>query len=86
MEKEMKESETAILAFTEHNPLNTLNKALKGIETAKDQLETAGGFSSESGWLYGLHTIPNIQRILDIPKELLENLIAQVNNVERNKN
>ena len=81
MEKEMAEGEAAMLAFTEHNPLKTLNKALKAIETAKDQLEKAGDFSPESGWYYNLHTIPNIQRILDIPRDLLENLIQQVNNV-----
>ena len=85
MEKEMAEGETSMLAFTEHNPLKTLGKALKGIETAKDQLEKAGDFSPESGWYYNLHTIPNIQRILDIPKDLLENLIQQVNNVNARK-
>ena len=85
MEKEMAEGETSMLAFTEHNPLKTLGKALKGVETAKDQLETAGDFSPESGWFYNLHTIPNIRRILDVPKELLENLIQQVDRVNARK-
>ena len=85
MEKEMAEGETSMLAFTEHNPLKTLGKALKGIQTAKQQLEVAGDFSPESGWYYHIHSIPNIQRILDIPKDLLENLIQQVNNVNARK-
>lgn len=50
MEKEIADGETAMLAFTEHNPLKTLNKALKGIETTKDQLGAAGDFSHESAW------------------------------------
>jgi DNA repair exonuclease SbcCD ATPase subunit len=86
MEKEMAEGEIAMLAFSEHNPVKTLNKILKGIETAKDQLEKAGDFSPESGWYYNLHSIPNIQRILDIPMDLVGNLVQQVNNVKRNKN
>ncbi len=85
MELEMAEGETSMLAFVEHNPLKTLGKALKGIETAKDQLQIAGDFSPESGWYYHIHTIPNVQRILDIPKDLLENLIQQVNNVNARK-
>ena len=85
MEKEMAEGETSMLAFTEHNPVKTLGKALKGIETAKQQLETAGDFSAETGWYYNLHTIPNVQRILDIPKDLLENLISQVDRVNARK-
>ena len=85
MEKEMAEGETAMLAFSEHNPLKTLNKALKGIDTAKEQLETAGDFSPESGWYYHIHSIPNVQRILDIPKDLLTNLISQVERVNVRK-
>ncbi len=85
MEKEMAEGETSMLAFTEHNPLKTLNKSLKAIETAKDQLEKAGDFSPESGWYYHIHTIPNVQRILDVPRDLLENLIQQVSNVNARK-
>ena len=85
MEKEMAEGETSMLAFTEQNPVKTLGKALKGIETAKQQLETAGDFSAETGWYYNLHTIPNVQRILDIPKDLLENLILQVDRVNAHK-
>ena len=85
MEKEMTEGETAMLAFSEHDPRKTLGKALKAIGTAKEQLEVAGDFSPETGWYYQLHTIPNVQRILDIPKDLLENLIQQVNNVNARK-
>ena len=85
MEKEMAEGETAMLAFSEHDPRKTLGKALKAIETAKEQLENAGDFSPESGWYYNLHSIPNVQRILDIPKDLLENLVQQVNNVNARK-
>ena len=85
MEKEMAEGETAMLAFSEHDPRKTLGKALKAIGTAKEQLEVAGDFSPETGWYYQLHTIPNVQRILDIPKDLLENLIQQVNNVNARK-
>ena len=85
MEKEMEEGETSMLAFTEHNPVKTLGKTLKAIETAKQQLEVAGDFSPETGWYYNLHTIPNIQRILDIPKDLLENLILQVDRVNARK-
>lgn len=85
MEKEMAEGETAMQAFRMHNPLKTLNKSVSKIEEAKNQLDLAGVFSRESGWFYNIHTIPNIKAILDIPNELLENLIAQVNNVERSK-
>ena len=85
MEKEMAEGETSMLAFTEHNPVKTLGKALKGIETAKDQLEKAGDFSPESGWYYHIHSIPNIQRILDIPKDLISNLILQVDRIDARK-
>ena len=85
MEKEMAEGETAMLAFSEHNPVKTLNKVLKGIDTVKDQLETAGDFSPESGWYYHIHTIPNVQRILDIPKDLITNLISQVERVNVRK-
>ena len=85
MEKEMAEGETAMLAFSEHNPLKTLNKVLKGIDTAKEQLETGGDFSPESGWYYHIHTIPNVQRILDIPKDLITNLISQVERVNVRK-
>ena len=85
MEKEMAEGETSMLAFTEHNPLKTLNKALKGIDSAKEQLDTAGDFSPESGWYYHIHTIPNVQRILDIPKDLITNLILQVDRVNARK-
>ena len=81
MEKEMAEGETAMLAFSEHDPRKTLGKALKAIGTAKEQLEVAGDFSPETGWYYQLHTIPNVQRILDIPKELISNLILQVDRV-----
>jgi hypothetical protein len=85
MEKEMAEGETSMLAFSEHNPLKTLNKALKGIDSAKEQLEVAGDFSPESGWYYHIHSIPNIQRILDIPKDLISNLILQVDRVNARK-
>ena len=81
MEQEMAEGETSMLAFSEHNPVKTLGKTLKAIETAKQQLETAGDFSPETGWYYQLHTIPNVQRILDIPKDLISNLILQVDRV-----
>ena len=85
IEKEMQEGETAMLAFTEHNPLKTLNKSVSKIEEAQEQLANSGEFSRESGWFYNIHTIPNIQAILDIPKELLTNLITQVNNVNVRK-
>ena len=85
MEKEMQEGETAMQAFQLHNPIKTLNKSLSSIEEAQEQLATAGEFSRESGWFYNIHTIPNIQAILDIPKELLGNLITQVNNVNVRK-
>lgn len=85
MEKEMSEGETAMLAFSEHNPVKTLNKVLKGIDTVKEQLETAGDFSPESGWYYHIHTIPNVQRILDVPKDLITNLISQVERVNVRK-
>ena len=83
MEKEMQEGETAMLAFQLHNPIKTLNKSLNSIEEAQEQLATAGEFSRESGWFYNIHTIPNIQAILDVPKELLSNLMTQFENVER---
>ena len=85
MEKEMQEGETAMLAFTGHNPLKTLNKSVSKIEEAQEQLANSGEFSRESGWFYNIHTIPNIQAILDIPKELLNNLVQQVNNVNSRK-
>ena len=85
MEKEMTEGETAMLAFSEHDPRKTLGKALKAIGTAKEQLEVAGDFSPETGWYYQLHTIPNVQRILDIPKDLITNLILQVDRVNARK-
>ena len=85
MEKEMQEGETAMQAFQLHNPIKTLNKSLSNIEEAQEQLANAGEFSRESGWFYNIHTIPNIQAILDIPKELLTNLITQVNNVNVRK-
>ena len=83
MEKEMQEGEIAMQAIQLHNPLKTLNKSLAKIEEAQDQLANAGEFSRESGWFYNIHTIPNIQAILDVPKELLENLMTQFKNVER---
>jgi chromosome segregation ATPase len=85
MEKEMAEGETAMQAFQLHNPIKTLNKSLSNIEEAQEQLANAGEFSRESGWFYNIHTIPNIQAILDVPKELLTNLITQVNNVNVRK-
>ena len=85
MEKEMEEGETAMQAIQLHNPLKTLNKSISKIEEAQEQLSNAGEFSRESGWFYNIHTIPNIQRILDIPKDLLSNLIQQVNNVNSRK-
>ena len=85
MEKEMQEGETAMQAFQLHNPIKTLNKSLNSIEEAQEQLANAGEFSRESGWFYNIHTIPNIQAILDVPKELLGNLITQVNNVNVRK-
>ena len=81
----MQEGETAMLAFTGHNPLKTLNKSVSKIEEAQEQLANAGEFSRESGWFYNIHTIPNIQAILDIPKELLNNLVQQVSNVNAHK-
>ena len=85
MEKEMEEGETAMDAFRLHNPLKTLNKSVSKIEEAQEQLANAGEFSRDSGWFYNIHTIPNIQAILDIPKELLNNLVQQVNNVNARK-
>ena len=85
MEKEMQEGETAMLAFQLHNPLKSLNKSVTKIEEAQEQLATAGEFSRESGWFYNIHTIPNIQAILDVPKELLNNLVQQVSNVNAHK-
>ena len=85
MQQEMAEGETAMLAFTEHNPLKALNKSVSKIDEAQEQLANAGEFSRESGWFYNIHTIPNIQAILDIPKELLNNLVQQVNNVNAHK-
>jgi hypothetical protein len=46
----------------------------------------SGDFSKESGWFYNIHIIPSIKVILEVPKELFEKLVAQVNNVERKKN
>ena len=83
MEKEMTEGETANQAFRVNNPLKTLNNSVSKIEDAKNQLEIAGKFFRESGWFYNIHTISNLQAILDIPKGLLQNLLTQVNNVER---
>ncbi len=85
MEKEMAEGETAMDAFRLHNPLKSLNKSVSKIEEAQEQLANAGEFSRESGWFYNIHTIPNIQAILDVPKELLNNLIQQVNTVNVRK-
>jgi hypothetical protein len=85
IEKEMQEGETAMLAFQLHNPLKSLNKSVSKIEEAQEQLATAGEFSRESGWFYNIHTIPNIQAILDVPKDLLNNLIQQVNTVNVRK-
>ena len=79
----MTEGETANQAFRVNNPLKTLNNSVSKIEDAKNQLEIAGKFFRESGWFYNIHTISNLQAILDIPKGLLQNLLTQVNNVER---
>ena len=79
----MQEGEIAMQAIQLHNPLKSLNKSVSKIEEAQDQLANAGEFSRESGWFYNIHTIPNIQAILDVPKELLENLMTQFKNVER---
>jgi hypothetical protein len=81
----MAEGETAMDAFRLHNPLKSLNKSVSKIEEAQEQLANAGEFSRESGWFYNIHTIPNIQAILDVPKELLNNLIQQVNTVNVRK-
>ena len=75
--------ELAIQAFILHNPLKSLHKSVERIEEAQPPLEIGGYFSKESGWFYNIHTIPNVQRILDIPKKLLESLLTQVENVER---
>ena len=85
MEKEMQEGEIAMQAIQLHNPLKTLNRSVNKIEEAQDQLANAGEFSRESGWFYNIHTIPNIQAILDVPKDLLNNLIQQVNIVNGRK-
>ena len=79
----MAEGETAMDAFRLHNPLKSLNKSVGKIEEAQEQLANAGEFSRDSGWFYNIHTIPNIQAILDVPKELLSNLMTQFENVER---
>ena len=77
MEKEMQEGETAMLAFQLHNPIKTLNKSLNSIEEAQEQLATAGEFSRESGWFYNIHTIPNIQAILDVPLQCCSTICSR---------
>ena len=85
MVKEKEEGELAIQAFKLHNPLKSLHKSVKRTEEAQHPLEIGGDFSKESGWFYNIHTIPNVQRILDIPNDLVGNLVQQVNNVNDRK-
>ncbi len=85
MQKEMEEAEKSIHALQLHNPVKILKKSVSKIQEAQNQLDTAGEFSRDSGWFYNIHTIPNIEAILQIPKELLNNLVQQINNVNARK-
>ncbi len=85
MQKEMAEAEKSMNALQLHNPVKILKKSVSKIQEAQNQLDTAGEFSRDSGWFYNIHTVPNIQAILEVPKDLLSSLISQVNNVERTK-
>ena len=85
MKKEMEEAEKSMNALQLHNPVKILKKSVSKIQEAQNQLDTAGEFSRDSGWFYNIHTIPNIHAILDIPKELINNLVQQINNVNARK-
>ena len=85
MKKEMTEAEKSMNALQLHNPVKILKKSISKIQEAQNQLDVAGEFSRESGWFYNIHTIPNIHAILDIPKELINNLVQQINNVNARK-
>ena len=85
MKREMEEAEKSIHALQLHNPVKILKKSVSKIQEAQNQLDTAGEFSRDSGWFYNIHTIPNIIRILDVPKDLVGNLLTQVENVESRK-
>jgi hypothetical protein len=39
----------------------------------------------EPDWYYNARTVPNVERILNLPTGLLTNLIAQINKLERRK-
>ena len=85
MQKEMEEAEKSMNALQLHNPVKILKKTASKIQEAQNQLDTAGEFSRDSGWFYNIHTVPNIIRILDVPKDLVGNLLTQVENVESRK-
>ena len=85
MQKEMEEAEKSMNALQLHNPVKILKKSISKIQEAQNQLDTAGEFSRDSGWFYNIHTVPNIIRILDVPKDLVGNLLTQVENVESRK-
>ena len=85
MQKEMEEAEKSIHALQLHNPVKILKKSVSKIQEAQNQLDTAGEFSRDSGWFYNIHTVPNIIRILDVPKDLVGNLLTQVENGESRK-
>ena len=81
----MEEAEKSMNALQLHNPVKILKKSISKIQEAQNQLDTAGEFSKDSGWFYNIHTVPNIIRILDVPKDLVGNLLTQVENVDSRK-
>ena len=81
MKKEMEEAEKSMNALQLHNPVKILKKTASKIQEAQNQLDTAGEFSRDSGWFYNIHTVPNIIRILDVPKSLVSSLMDQLGNI-----
>ena len=81
MKKEMEEAEKSMNALQLHNPVKILKKSISKIQEAQNQLDTAGEFSRDSGWFYNIHTVPNIIRILDVPKGLVSSLMDQIGNI-----
>ena len=81
MKKEMEEAEKSMNALQLHNPVKILKKSISKIQEAQNQLDTAGEFSRDSGWFYNIHTVPNIIRILDVPKSLVSSLMDQIGNI-----
>ena len=84
MEREKEDGLKAMDSFMAYNPRKTLSRSLEKIDLVAKQLSQGMPMDGNTVGFY-MHGINTITENLSVPRQLLGNLLNQVDNVERRK-